>query len=391
MGGAFMGVARGQESLFVNPANLGLADGPGWSLALPQLVASGSVSGPALPDLRDLARFDGLSDARRDEIFAAIPGNGVEADLELRLPALLVQKGGWAAGVTYGALGQHTFARDLVGLMLFGYETGRADYSVEGTEGSYAAFWDVAVGYGRAVGDISLGMTARYVRGSELSSSRLLDPAYSLASQDIDVRYVGVAARGGNGYGLDVGMAWQPLASLTVGASIANLIAGMNWSSDVRVRELRLDRVDIETASASVLLDGYRDSERPASALDDPAVKQLAGTMLDEAYFPTEARFGAAWRPGTGTALAASFRTGLTDGRLAGPWERSLAAGVEQRLWFLSVRAGAASNLSGAKLLSGGVSLGPIDLGVARMTEPLTGRGDREGVMGTAGIRIGRY
>jgi hypothetical protein len=241
------------------------------------------------------------------------------------------------------------------------------------------------------VGDISLGVTARYVRGTALSSSRLLEPSYTLTGQDIDVRYIGVVADGGNGYGVDVGVAWQPLASLTLGASVANIIAGMNWSRDVRVRELSLKRNDIEKASVNDLLKRYQDSERPAGAVENPAVTQLADRVLDEAYFPTEARLGAAWRPGTGTTLGASLRTSLTDGRLAGPWEQSLAAGVEQRLSVLAVRAGTGANLDGATLLSGGVSLGPIDLGVARVTEPVAGRRDREAVVGTVGIRLGRH
>jgi hypothetical protein len=110
--------------------------------------------------------------------------------------------------------------------------------------------------------------------------------------------------------------------------------------------------------------------------------------MFDEAHFPTQARFGAAWRATAATRIGASYRTNLTDGWLAGGWDQSLAAGVEQRLWFLAVRAGIAGNLDGASLLSGGLSIGGLDLGLARVTDSAAGRAERAGVIVTAGLRM---
>ena len=45
MGGAMIGAARGQEAVFLNPANLGLAGSPRWSVALVGVSAGAELQG----------------------------------------------------------------------------------------------------------------------------------------------------------------------------------------------------------------------------------------------------------------------------------------------------------------------------------------------------------
>jgi hypothetical protein len=70
---------------------------------------------------------------------------------------------------------------------------------------------------------------------------------------------------------------------------------------------------------------------------------------------------------------------------VGGVWDRSLGLGVQQRVAFLSARAGVSSNLDSGMLLSGGLSLGPIHLGVAHVSDSL-GTANRSGWIATFGL-----
>ncbi|HEU4885667.1 MAG TPA: hypothetical protein VFT45_25760, partial [Longimicrobium sp.] len=54
MGGAYVGVARGAESLWLNPANLGLPNSPHWSANIPTLSLGVDTRGIEPGDLQDL-------------------------------------------------------------------------------------------------------------------------------------------------------------------------------------------------------------------------------------------------------------------------------------------------------------------------------------------------
>src|SRR5262245_51942822 len=78
MGGAYMGVARGYEAVFLNPANLGLPDAPRWSIAFPQVALGGGLVGFETRDLRDLINYRDLTPERQNELLSLIPTGGAE-------------------------------------------------------------------------------------------------------------------------------------------------------------------------------------------------------------------------------------------------------------------------------------------------------------------------
>jgi hypothetical protein len=58
----------------------------------------------------------------------------------------------------------------------------------------------------------------------------------------------------------------------------------------------------------------------------------------------------------------------------------------QELLPLISIRAGVASNLDEGSLLSGGLTLGPLNLGIARISDgEVDGRG-RKGWIATAGL-----
>jgi hypothetical protein len=382
MGGAWIGMARGHEALFVNPANLGLPDAPPWSVSVLQVSAGGAVSGLPLDDLVDLVQFDDLSDADRDRLFGDVPATGLAADFDVRAPFASFHVGSLAMGVAFVGVGDHSISRDLVELFLYGYEEGRTDYSLDGTVGRRATFWDFAVGYGSSVGPLSWGVTGHYLRGGTLVRSWADGPRIDLIGRGLEVEYSGLRATGGSGLALDVGAAYQPIPTVTLSGSVINAYGRMDWSDDLTIRELVLTDEDFGDGSPRDILNRYEAAERPVEPNDPAVPAHIAAALRDEAYLPTTGTIGVAWRAATATRLSASYSDALTDGRLGGAWTRMAGAGVEQRIPWIAIRAGVASNFEGGSLLTGGLSLGPVDIGAARLSDA----DDRSGWLAMFGL-----
>jgi hypothetical protein len=382
--GSGIASARGQEALFSNPANLGLGDAPAWSFALPQLTLGVGASGVPLGDVWDARQYDDLSAERRRRILDDVPADGVGARFDTRQPLASMSMGRFAMGVSYANSGEHTIGRDLVELFFEGYQTGRRDYSVEPTHGVRASYWDVATGYGRQLGPLSIGAAGHYYFGATRVRTRLFEPTFDLLGLDLDVDYVGALSRGGRGWGADLGAAYQPMPGLTLSAAIENLASKLTWSDELRVRSLTLHRADFEHAAPDDLLDRYRQSERAIAdlAAESPAVRATAAELIDDTKLPARLRLGAEWMPDAVTSLTVAWEEELSAGALVGGWERVTAVGAERRFTGtrsrgIVARAGYATDFDGGRLLSAGVSLGPVQLAVARTHDRIGGDAER--------------
>jgi hypothetical protein len=389
MAGAFDGLARGQEAIFLNPALLGLAGTPYWSAAFPQVTVGGTMVGAEIGDLQTMTKYRRISQEDRDAILGRVHPDGTEGRYQLRAPAFALQAGRFGFAVSYASVGGHTISRDVMELFFDGYEEGRTDYGVGNTSGSRATYWDIAAAYGRSIGPLSIGATGHFYRGGTLVRSRLLEPRVDVVARDIEVEYRAVLARGGTGYGLDLGAAYQPIHGVSLSASVSNVVSSMAWNEDLRLRRVTLDRNDIENVSAMDLLTRYETSETTG----DPGGTTLADLAVVEGLFeesdvPSVLRLGASWSAVTGTDLGISYREELTASRLGEVWDRSVAVGVQQRIPFATLRAGYATNMDGGSMISGGLGLGVLQLGAARLQDGDLDGFDRSGWVGTFGVSV---
>lgn len=395
MGGAYVGVARGAEALWMNPANLGLPGSPHWSANIPTLSLGVDTRGIEPADLQDLVEYNDLSDQERAALLADIPAGGTGVDVDIRAPLVALQVRRLAVGLSYQIVGSHTINKSIVDLVLNGFDRQKT-YTIDNTQGHRAAFWDVAAAYGRPVGPVSVGVTAHYYIPRELVRSALVDvdTTYSVISgftvpTDIQVTYAGVGSTGGSGFGLDLGVAAEPIAGLTLSAAVQNAFKSVDWSDDLRVRRVTLDAQDYQDGDPEALQAEYEESEREYNPATDAAqpFARLADSVpaLRDQGLPTVLRAGAAYRLGTGTTLAAGFQTELDDSPAGALWDQQLSLGVQQKIPLVTLRAGFATDMEDGTLLSGGLSLGPIQLGVAKIT---TGAGDdeRSGWIATFGL-----
>jgi hypothetical protein len=388
MSGAVVGTAQGHDALFVNPANLALPGSPHWSVAIPQLTLGGTLDGLEFSDLPDLRRYDKMSNAQKNELLGRVPESGAELRFDVRAPLVVVQRRRLAFGVAFGALGEQRLSKDIFELGLNGYEPGRIDYESAGTAGSKMTFWDFAVGYGDRIGPVTWGVAAHYLRGRTLLRSWVTEPRFDLAGSDIDTDLVSVFLRGGNGFAVDVGATYQPHHTVTLSGAVANAFATMKWSDELNIRNLHLNKTSIEEDFFD-LLHRYNVSERLVSPADAAMADGVTARSLQaQAYLPTTARLGVGWQPAARTQLGLSYYGALTGGQLSGSWDRMLGVGVQQRIPLLTLRAGYATNFAEGTMLSGGLSLGGLELGIAKLDDGPLEAATRTGWIGAVGLNM---
>lgn len=397
MGNAFVAAARGEEALWQNPANLGLPGTPRWSFGIPTISAGADVLGLKTGDIRDVIEYRKQSDARKQELLNAVPASGTGLAGDIRAPLVAAQVRNVAVGFSYNTIGGHSLDRDFVDLLFFGFQPqpGRYNITPAETQGFRATYWDFAAAYGRRLplplpGPVSVGATVHFYKGSGVVQSGVsaVDTVRNALGIPTDVRvtYSGVKDEGGSGFGVDLGAAYRPLPMLTLSASVSNVLNTFEWGGDRTLKTATLTSADYRNGDLQDVLDRYDASEAPYNQATATAVQRTMADNLEVATdLPSVLRAGAALEPRTGTLVSAAFQTNLNDTRVGGAWDESLGIGVQQKVAFLSARVGLSSNLDSGTLLTGGLSLGPIHLGIAKLNDSRNGA-DRSGWIATFGL-----
>jgi hypothetical protein len=370
--GSWVADARGVDALFFNPANLGLPGTPYWSVSIPQLAVGTRFVGTHLGQVPSLFHFNKWSQDEKDSFVGGIPGQGMNADVSVTVPLAAIQVRRVAVGVSYSARYNENVGHDVVDLLINGYQEGRTDYAVGNTSGRNASWLDFSAATGRRVGKVSVGVAGHYVMGRAMAQHRLFEPEFDVEGQDLRAELREVSVHGGHGWGVDLGIAAQPSPRLTLSAAVANAFSGMKWSDDFRTKSLVLTKADFHKNAAMDALDRFDASEASVDAGSVPVtVYETARGLYDGAWLPATVRAGAAYvLPSQTTRLTASYQGALDDGTLDGGWRRRLSGGVEHTRGVLSLRTGAGTDVSGAWMVSGGVSVGALQLGLAHTSEP---------------------
>ncbi len=208
LGNGYVAAARGAESLWQNPANLGLPHTSHWSFNVPTLAVGADILGLGVGDVRDLVDYNNQDDARKQEVLDDIPTTGTDVRAEVRVPLISAQIRHFAVGVSYNTLGNHTLQKDFLDLLLFGFQPQPGRYSItpQLTQGFRASYVDVAAAYGHRIpvsltGALSAGATVHYYRGGGIVRSGIvrvdtLRNGVGIPT-DIRVTYAGVSDRGG--------------------------------------------------------------------------------------------------------------------------------------------------------------------------------------------------
>jgi len=367
MGENMTASARGFAAVANNPAGLGHPSSPGFSLAIPAVVAEAGVGPVTLSDLVD---WEGT----------LVPVN-IKEDWLSRIASAGGQSGTVGAGATPVALsigaigfqmstrvgGATSLAPDAAELLLFGNagRTGSArDFTLDDSFVEAYALTTVAVSYGLQASDrIYLGATGKYVIGNGLLVGR---DAGSVASSNpiaVEVDFPVLLPYGesddfrfnhGSGIGLDVGGLWVGPA-LTVGATIENLFNTFSWNLDEYSYLPGEAFFNSDTSTSNF-------EEQPLASAT-PAAQAAFQALADDLTLKPIVAVGVELTPTPILRLQADIRKTLGDGLEFDP-NFHMGVGAEvTALSFLPLRAHVGLISEGVQV-GGGSSLilGPVNL-----------------------------
>lgn len=368
MGNAYSARARGYESSFWNPANLGLSENTSWSTGL---NASAFFTNNALGYNQVTGLYGDYLDAGEksqllSDLRESTGGDLAHLRFDVGAQGLGVSYGRFAAGFGGIGAGSAEITPDALELLLFGNvgESGDGrDFNFAGTVVDIWTLYGAHASYAQpfrlpalpAFG-FSAGATVRYgvardlLRITENNSELIYEPLV------LDVDLQKLQSKGGNAgsaFAMDFGLAMEWSENLVVGASLINAVQYVQWDSsafEVTSYGVDADYSDIAISSTKI---AYEDLDADG--------KQRIDELLDDANLPRRLRLGSMFRVSPQLDLSADY-VELIGGSLRSRWERTLSTGAEIRIIpMLPLRAGFATSFEQFALTGGiGLHAGPV-------------------------------
>lgn len=353
---------RGFAAIANNPAGLGMDDSPGFSLAIPAVVLEGGF-GPVT--LSDLADWEGRRPpvSVRDEWLERVTASGGQSGplLAGATPiALSIGSFGFQLSTQVG--GEASLAPDAVELLMYGNagRTGSAeDFDLAGSSLDGFVLSTAALAWGFQANErLFLGVTGTYSVGSGLLVGRDVGSAFRSDPVEVEVRFPvlypdweqGETFDNGSGVGLDVGATWVG-PSLTVGATIQNLVNTFEWDLDGFLYVPGQAVFDLGSSESDF-------EEQPASGAPQELLDAAADLTLEPVF-----AVGVELEPSSLLRLSGDIRKRVSGGMSVGP-DFHMGVGAELRaLSFLPLRGHFAVVSEGVQV-GGGASLvlGPVNL-----------------------------
>jgi len=379
MGGAQTASARGLGAVEFNPANLALSSGTNVGLAGVAVdVNNNSLSLDRYNEITGAY----LNEADKEQLLGDIPESGFQLDADVRASAMGAQFGDLAVSFEAWGAGSGNLDRDYFDLVLFGNELNETiDFS--NTHGEGFALATAALSYGSHLYsgggfDVYGGMTARYFQGIyEMHVEEAYGQMATTMEEISGEAFVStLSSKGGQGAGMDLGLAVQIPDSWTLGLAFDNVMTNITWSTDVEAHEFRLTASDINLANDSF----------------DDSVADADTTFYGGEYstsLPRVMRLGAANRFGK-FDVAVDYVQGF-ETRGTSSTTPQLNLGAEWGLCsYIMPRAGMRLGGAFGKSLAGGLGLGlgPWKVDLAAMTRGGVTGGGTKGVGFAAGTSL---
>lgn len=370
---SFMARARGYESAFWNPANLGLPDRPGWSLGLVGASAYLNNNSLSYGQISDLYG-EYIDNETKSELLASIREDDPTKMLTLSVDASASVLGFsiWRFAFGAGSMGAGNLevSPDAAELVLFGNvgEDGTGKDFV--LDGSHGQGWAISGGYVSYAHPFtipaldylglkfSVGATVKYgvahglVYLKDTGTNIINDPltlsvdAEVLKSTDADA---------GRLWAADLGLAvdWDGL--LVAGISLTNAFSSITWNEQdfELIQVLALADFDSTTSSDTTLAFSELPTEKQEEII----------AFLEDRTVPKQLRLGLVFEAIPALTVSADYVENI-GGTLRSRWERTLSAGGELRLLSaLPLRVGLATDLSHFAYTGGlGIYMGPVHL-----------------------------
>ncbi len=237
MAGAYSAIARGEESVYFNPANLGLSGGSTFSLSF---LSLGVDLGNNSFTLSDYNRYNGsyLSDGNKRTILRKIPSSGLSLDSGAEIGLLSLSYRNYAFFIKGSGASDITLPRDPFELILYGNELNRS-YEIGNVDGEALAQVTTGISAAKRLdlkgfNEFSVGVSLKYLRGlyyAEVTKSggNILTTESSIEGEgEIVYRH----AQGGEGFSLDLGATGSFGEGWVVGLALFNPLGTLKWSRE---------------------------------------------------------------------------------------------------------------------------------------------------------------
>jgi hypothetical protein len=252
MAGAYTSVAKGVESPFWNPANLGFPSESKRSWRIFSLAINAHNNSLSLQQYN---KYNGkfLTTEDKQKILNSIPAEGLNASLEGDVLAFGFSDGRYAFTISGRGTSYLLVPKDPIEVLFFGNEINDT-ILVSDTDGEAFASIDFGFSHGRSVWskderELFCGINARYIWG--LFYQKVTEAEGEVFALETGVNGKGnfqiKSANGGSGYGLDLGLALRYNRNWTFGLSFMNLVSQVRWNKKT---ENKVYRMQIDSLSA---------------------------------------------------------------------------------------------------------------------------------------------
>jgi hypothetical protein len=248
MAGAYTAVAKGAESVFWNPANLGFSSRSEKKL---NLFSFGININNNSFNWNDYTKYNGkfLTADNKETILNSIPSEGFNLKLNADISALSFSWGNFAFTLSGQGSSDLFLPKDPIEVLFFGNELNDT-LVIENSDGEAYASLDIGFSYGRSIWkwdtkELFCGGSIRYKRG--LVYQKLKKTEGKLLTLETGINGEGdfavKSAQGGKGYALDLGFAMKYKDCWTFGISFSNLLNQIKWDKETEERGYRF-RID---------------------------------------------------------------------------------------------------------------------------------------------------
>jgi len=358
MAGSYTAIARGYETIGLNPANLALSDRPNTSIGI---FGVGSLINNNAFSKGDYDKYNGshLSEQDKQDILDKIPADGLEFKGNTGASALSLSYGPFGFSTTLEAGGRGTLSKDVVDLAFFGNKVGET-INVDNSDGEGIAHVDFNLSYGRKIksydwGNVTAGLTVKYIRGLAVFEITQADAQATTGYDGVnaDGSMTVRSSTGGSGYGIDIGAAANYGKDWVFSLGIKNLASSISWNNETKQTDYYFDVVGFTVQTAdedtTVVSDEIEHSIGSYSTTLAPEVSLGASTNYGKFLVASDLKLG----------LKDSFGTTTTP---------ELSVGTEySALSYLPLRAGLSlGGIHGSSLaLGGGVRIASFSFDVA--------------------------
>jgi len=239
MAGSYTSLAKGFESSFFNPANLGLAANRQNGF---QLIGVGLALSNNSFTLDDYNTYTGatLDQQDKDDLLSKIPAEGLKLSADIEANALAVGMGSFAFSFAAIGAAEINLGKTPMELLLNG-NTIADTVDLDGMYGEGFGLASFNLSYGHLLyknidRQFAVGATVKYLYG--LGYEEVLElngEAATLATGFEGAgNLVSRTATGGSGYALDLGATLQLSKNYTIGVNFFNFLSTMTWDKDTK-------------------------------------------------------------------------------------------------------------------------------------------------------------